>query len=156
MLDPLWTNLTVSSQIARHIRKSKDTPSPWQPVDKRKPERAPVLAVCRLEDRYVSFLPGQLISVGRKFLLTNPPNHHTFDKQNLSRVHAYIGVDGFGNVFVIDLGTNGGGSTNGTFKNGMRLVNNLVCFIEQDDQIWFGLPNNEESLQLELLSLELA
>ena len=53
--------------------------------------------------------------------------------KSVSRIHAYIGKNENGHIFLKDLG-----STNGTYLNGKRLESNEVCCLNRGDEVRFG------------------
>ena len=53
--------------------------------------------------------------------------------KSISRMHAYIGKNESGSIFLKDLG-----STNGTYLNGRRLNTNEVTYLNRGDEVRFG------------------
>jgi len=65
----------------------------------------------------------------------------------LSTKHARLGIDGLG-IYLMDVGTRGFGSTNGTFVNGQRLQPGRKYRLNAEDSVWFGPPDKLTSLKL--------
>ena len=72
-----------------------------------------------------------------KFPLTIGKMEGCVDKvindMSISRIHCRFNKDSQGRIFVVDLG-----STNGTFRNGLRLNPQEDCFIDEGDEIKIG------------------
>ncbi|HEY9712081.1 MAG TPA: FHA domain-containing protein, partial [Chroococcales cyanobacterium] len=65
------------------------------------------------------------------------PGYSYLDSVTLSRLHARVGIDCKG-TYVIDIGVDGRGSTNGTFVNGVRLEPNRKYYLSSTDELWMG------------------
>jgi len=94
--------------------------------------------IARIGDRAIRLNPREEVTIGRgdgqRF---SPEGDARLDinHRKLSATHAKIGVDADGRMYIIDVGTEGRGSTNGTFVNGQRLRPNQRCYITAGDTI---------------------
>ena len=68
----------------------------------------------------------------------------------LSARHALLGIDACG-PYIMDVGTNGNGSKNGTFLNGERLAANVKSYLMVGDRVSFGLPGCATAEQMVIL-----
>lgn len=75
------------------------------------------------------------------------------DATQLSRTHARIGVDEKGTMYIEDIGTDGKGSTNGTFVNGNRVAPGKRQPINEGDAIWLGSPHHPSSQRIDLVDV---
>jgi pSer/pThr/pTyr-binding forkhead associated (FHA) protein len=72
------------------------------------------------------------------------------EKPSLSRIHARIGVDEKGTMYIEDVGTDGTGSKNGTYVNGKRIAPGKRVPINETDAVWLGKPDSAESEKVQL------
>lgn len=97
-------------------------------------------------DQSIPLQPGLEIEIGRYLGSSITSSRPRFELPNaaVSARHAYIGMDGTG-VFIIDVGTEGTGSRNGTFVNGVRVQAKRKFYLQSNDEVWLGKPHGDMS-----------
>lgn len=83
----------------------------------------------------LTLVPGRTIVIGR--LSEDLANAGSLP-DNVSGVHASIRCDRTGRIYLRDIGSDGRGSTNGTFVNRTRLQPNIEVQVEPSDEIVLG------------------
>jgi pSer/pThr/pTyr-binding forkhead associated (FHA) protein len=94
----------------------------------------------------IALQPGLEIEIGRYLGSSITTSRPRFELPNaaVSARHAYLGLDDSG-VFIIDVGTEGAGSRNGTFVNGVRVQPKRKFYLNTNDEVWLGKPHGDMS-----------
>lgn len=87
---------------------------------------------------------GLEIEIGRYMGVSITSSRPRYELANaaISAKHAYMGVDETG-VYIVDIGTEGTGSRNGTFVNGVRVNPRIKFYVVPNDEVWLGKPFGE-------------
>ena len=98
---------------------------------------------------HIPLYPDKEVEIGRsrQHGLTADMTRCNVQNPFLSSNHAVLGIDEHG-PYLVDVGSEGLGSTNGTYVNGKRLAPNEKIHLRPEDQIYFGVPGRDTSEQL--------
>jgi hypothetical protein len=115
-------------------------------------EDSSTLLVRDTKGRYgqtIALEKGIEIEIGRYMgaPITSSRPRYELPNAAVSAKHAYVGMDDTG-VYIIDVGTEGNGSRNGTFINGMRVQARRKSYLNPSDEIWLGKPHGPMSERL--------
>ncbi len=110
----------------------------------------------RLDGRNLIIEPGTHVTIGRGDPTANEHADGSKrvnlgeDRRRVSRVHAQIGVDEKGRLFIVDVGTTGKGSSDGTWVNNKYIEPKKRYFIDENDVISLGKAGREGSMAVEV------
>jgi hypothetical protein len=115
-------------------------------------EDAAMLLVRNTTGKYeqtILLMTGVEIEIGRYLgaPITSSRPRYELPNASVSAKHAFMGVDETG-VYIIDVGTEGNGSRNGTFLNGVRVEPRRKFYLSSTDEIWLGKPHAAMSERL--------
>lgn len=106
-----------------------------------------------IQGKRVSLTPGNHVTIGRgdgTEYAEDGSERVDVKGDRLSRTHARLGMDEKGRLYVEDVGTDGKGSTNGTFVNGTKLKPGEKRFVTDLDNVFLGQPHKEGSVRLDV------
>jgi len=113
---------------------SEDRPTTGDPFAPAEPAsgRAAMVSLLGTE---LSLAVGRPLMVGRNSQDLPRPGALP---DNVSGIHAAFRLDRSGNIYLCDCGSDGRGSTNGTYVNGSRLAPNVETRVAAEDRIELG------------------
>jgi len=116
--------------------------------------KTPLIALIGVQQR-AALITLQLkmeVEIGRGVNYGMNASKSRFELPNpfLSARHALLGADECG-TYLMDVGSNGGGSKNGTFLNGERLAANQQIYLHVGDRVSFGSPGCDTAEEMVIL-----